>query len=144
MHHDCFVNEIVLLTSVTERRYPYFKNDVFALEAIDVLYRVQDLHPFFLYGFVVMPDHIHLMMKVPEERSISKTMKFYKQGVSHSIGIGRLWQRGFHTRLVNDPAAALRYIHLNPMRAGLVEIPEDYPWSSTSGKWDVTDLPLYI
>ena len=130
---------MLITTNVADRK-PMFRNPAFAREAIDVLYRVQELRPFFLFGFVVMPDHCHFLLNVPEPGSVSTIMKHYKMGVSHSIGLGPIWQPRFHMRIVRNIGKALRYVHLNPVRAGLAEHAEGYPWSSASGQWDVKEL----
>ena len=57
-----------------------------------------------------------------------------------NIGKGPIWQPRFHMRLPENAGAALRYIHQNPVKAGLVDCPLDYPWSSASGKWDIVGL----
>lgn len=131
----------MMITTNIRNREQLFAHEPYAREAIDVLYRVQEQYPFSLYGFVIMPDHCHFLVHVPEPLSISKIMDRYKMGVSHSIGIGPLWQRRFYISLASEPSKALHYIHWNPVKAGLTELPEGYRWSSASGKWDVLDLP---
>ncbi len=130
----------MLVTTNIARRRPLFAHPAFAREAIDVLYRIQALWPFFLFAFVIMPDHGHLLLRVPEEGSVSKIINRFKMGVSHSIGLGPLWQPRFHLRICDDPVSAKEYIHMNPVRAGLVRLPEEYPWSSACGRWDIDDL----
>lgn len=132
---------IMFVTTNIRHCEPLFAHDPYAREAIEVLYRVQGLHLFSLYGFVIMPDHCHFLMHVPEPLSISKIMNRYKMGVSHSIGLGAIWQPRFYIRIPKNIWAALAYTHNNPVKAGLVEYAKDYPWSSASGKWDVMDLP---
>ena len=121
-------------------RAPIFSNPSYAREAIDALYRVQEQHPFFLHGFVIMPDHCHLLLFVDEHQSISTIIGCYKMAVSFGIGIGSIWQPRFHMRLPENAGAALHYIHQNPVRAGIVDTADVYPWSSASGRWDVVDL----
>ncbi|MFH1444370.1 MAG: transposase [Candidatus Peregrinibacteria bacterium] len=134
-------NDVTLLvTTILQNRKPLFSNPAIAREAIDTLYRVQDQHPFFLFGFVIMPDHCHLLIRVPSPGKISTVMNRWKMGVAHSIGLGPIWQSRFDARTVHDVSEALRYIHNNPAKAGLVEIPDNYPWSSASGKWDVQPI----
>ncbi len=130
----------MLVTTVTKDRRPIFTDAVYAREAIDVLYRVQELHPFFLHGFVFMPDHAHILLTIPPSNDISRLMNRFKMGVSHSIGLGPIWQQRFHMSVPRSPRSALHYIYMNPKRAGLVENPMDYPWSSASGRWDVTPI----
>ncbi len=130
----------MFITSVTKNRMPVFCEAAAAREAIESLYRVQVQQPFFLYGFVIMPDHCHFLMTVPEPGSISKIMQSYKYGLSFNIGKGPIWQPRFHMRIPWSASNALRYIHNNPVKAGLCGSPENYPWSSASGQWDVMDL----
>ena len=134
---------LMMITTNTLNRLPIFKNNAYAHEAIETLYRVQELHPFLLHGFVIMPDHCHLLMFVPEPESISKIMNVYKAGMTFNLGIPKLWQPRFFNRIVNNAYAVLNYIHMNPVKTKFVEKPEDYPWSSASGKWDVTELEYY-
>jgi REP element-mobilizing transposase RayT len=96
-----------------------FKDPVFAREAVECLYRIQMFNPFFLFGFVVMPDHCHFLLHVPEHGSISYIMQMYKRAVSFNVGMGSIWQTRFHLRVPDNAAEALKYIHLNPIRAGL-------------------------
>ncbi len=130
---------IFLVTTITIGRSPLFQNPAYAREAIETLYRVQERHAFFIYGFVCMPDHCHLLLEIPEGGSISKIMNVYKGIVSANIGKGPIWQRRFHLRIAPDIKSTLQYIRMNPVHAGLVESPADYPWSYATGKWDVMD-----
>jgi len=134
---------IMLITTNTLKRVRVFADPTKAREAVECLYRVQVLHPFFLYGFVMMPDHIHLLLQMPEGSAVSQMMSAYKSGLTFDIGTPKLWQRRFHQRIVEYPPGALEYIHFNPVKAGLVEEPH-YQWSSASGLWDVTPLPMSL
>lgn len=131
---------LMLVTTVTLNRMPVFANPAYAREAIETLYRVQASHPFFLYGFVIMPDHCHFLLTVPEPGKISNVMCVYKSGVTSNTGLKKLWQNRFHIRLIKNPQEALKYIYLNPVRKLLAQEPEEYPWSSASGKWDVSEF----
>jgi len=64
----------------------------------------------------------------------------FKSGVTFNLGIPKLWQRRFYNKITKNTYKTLKYIHMNPVKAGLVEKPEAYPWSSASGRWDVSDL----
>jgi putative transposase len=140
--HPIQHDRISLITTVTKGRFPFFANAALAREAIERLYRTQQLHPFFLYGFVIMPDHCHFLMKVCEPMSISNVIRHYKSGLKFDVGIPKLWQQRFHMRLPDNPLDSLRYIHRNPVVSGFVDLPEEYPWSSASGKWDVSPLDM--
>jgi putative transposase len=131
---------VMLITTNVRNRMPLFRNDAYAREAIDSLYRVQKMYLFSIHAFVVMPDHVHLLLFVPAPGCISSIIRSYKRAVSHAIGCGPLWQPRFHVRIVDNSSDARNYIHQNPLRAGLTENPETYSWSSASGQWDVQEL----
>ncbi len=131
---------LMLVTAVTQNRVPHFRDPTYAREAVEHLYRVQERQPFFLYSFVIMWDHCHVLLHVPAPGSVSHVMRSYKMGLAFNMGRGPLWQPRFHIRCPDDAGAAIRYIHQNPVRKGWVEQPEHYPWSSASGRWDVSPI----
>jgi putative transposase len=130
----------MFITTNTLQRGCVFADAAHAREAVEVLYRVKSLHPFSLFGFVVMPDHCHLLAYASLQNPISKIMNRFKMGVSHSLELGPIWQPRFDLVIPEKPESVLRYIHQNPVVAGLVNHEEDYPWSSASGKWKVEML----
>ncbi len=127
--HPIQSDALMFITTNIKNKHPLFKNNAYAREATEMMYRIQE-----------QPDHCHFLLFLDEHGFISKIMNRYKMGVSHSIGIGSIWQPRFHLRLPENAAAVLHYIHRNPVKAGIVDNPEDYPWSSASGKWDIVDL----
>lgn len=136
-------NDVTMfVTTNTHNRCPFFAQATLAREAVDCLYRVQTLHPFFLYGFVIMPDHCHFLLRVPAPQTVSSIIGSYKSGLTFDCGIPHLWQARFHMETPKDIRETLRYIHLNPVRRGIVEDPALYPWSSASGTWDVSSLDV--
>jgi putative transposase len=106
---------------------------------IDVLRSNVAARKFQLYDFVIMPDHLHLLMELPNDISIERAMQLVKGGFSYHLrkehGFhGEVWQRGFSEVRVNDRQAWLQYreyIEQNPVKAGLVEASEQYPYSYT-------------
>ncbi len=85
-----------------------------------------------------MPDHLHLLVEGQSESSnclrfISRAKQFSGYHFSRQFG-QRLWQRYNFERTLRDDESTLvvaRYILENPLRAGLVERPEDYPFSGS-------------
>lgn len=134
----------MFVTTVMQKRQKFFQDPAVATEAIETLYRVQELHPFFLYAFVIMPNHCHFLLRVLAPETISKIMRVFKYGTSMNCGKGSLWQPRYHVRFPENPLEVLNYIHWNPVKAGLAEVPGDYPWSSASGKWDVSELGWWL
>jgi putative transposase len=92
---------------------------------------------FKLHDFVIMPDHLHLLMTLPSNMTIEKAMQLVKGGFSYRLrkeyGFqGEVWQRGFSEVRVNDRRSLLHYheyIAHNPVKAGLVDSPQMYPYS---------------
>lgn len=99
--------------------------------------RCQVEYPFRLYSYVLMPNHVHLLLEVVQI-PLAKIIQALHTGYTQYFNrrhrrVGHLFQ-GRYRAIVCDRDAYLlvlsRYIHLNPVRAGLVEDPGHYPWSS--------------
>ena len=88
-----------------------------------------------VYGYVVMPEHVHLLLSEPEKDTLADALKSLKQGVSRRL-IGdaeHFWQKryyDFNIRSYAQFVEKLRYVHRNPVKRGLCERPEDWEWSS--------------
>ena len=91
---------------------------------------------FKLHDFVVMPDHVHLLIEVADDMTIEKAMQFIKgrfsHQLSHEFGFkGEVWQRGFtEVQVMNKQSfeAHRAYIGENPVKAGLAANAEEYPF----------------
>jgi putative transposase len=91
---------------------------------------------FTLHDFVVMPDHVHLLITVSDDMTIEKAMQLIKGGFSYRLKrecgyLGEVWQHGFSEVRADDPQDFLRYrryIANNPVKAGLAESPDQYPY----------------
>ena len=88
-------------------------------------------------GYCIIPNHTHLEAIPKSEdglrRAIGEAHRRYTRRVNFREGWrGHLWQGRFASFVMDEPhlIAAVRYIELNPVRAGLVSAPSDYPWSS--------------
>jgi len=106
---------------------------------IDVLRSYVVGRKFQLHDFVVMPDHVHLLITVGGDMTIERAMQFVKGGFSFRLRkesgyLGEVWQRGFSEVRVDDRESFLRYrdyIAENPVKAGLVDSPEEFPYCFT-------------
>jgi putative transposase len=126
-----------------------------ALERVRRKFRLQ------VYGYVVMREHVHLLLSEPQldtsggrtaplkpkdglngpplgelqQHTLADAVKSLKQGVSRRL-IGaaeHFWQKRYYDLNIRDYpqlVEKLRYIHRNPVKAGLCERPEDWEWSS--------------
>ena len=102
---------------------------------IDVLRSYVLAGKFQIQDFVVMPNHVHLLMTVGADMAIEKAVQFIKGGFSFRLKkesgySGEVWQRGFSDLRIEDRASFLRYrdyIAQNPVKKGLVSSPGDFP-----------------
>lgn len=92
-----------------------------------------------IYHYVIMSNHLHLIIMSPDGSAVSKMMKVLNQKYAQHYyrakygGVGYVWQDRFKSFLIQEGKYLLecgRYIELNPVRAGIVSEPQDYPWSS--------------
>jgi len=104
---------------------------------IDVLRSYMAAGKFEIHDFVVMPDHIHLLPTVPGDLTIEKAIQLIKGRFSYRLKrecgyLGEVWQVGFSESRADDTASFEQhrsYIAQNPVKAGLVERPGEYPYS---------------
>jgi putative transposase len=90
---------------------------------------------FCITGYVVMPEHVHLLVSEPEHRSLARAVQAMKQSLARKLIGARahFWQARYYDFNVwtkRKRVEKLRYMHRNPVKRGLVEKPEDWPWSS--------------
>ena len=115
----------------------FFKSSDYLL-FLEVLREAKKKHPCLLYAYCLMTNHIHLLLSPLQEENIPLLMKLvgakYVRYINKAYArTGTLWEGRFKCSLVQDDAylaACLRYIEMNPVRAGLVTSPEVYQWSS--------------
>jgi putative transposase len=115
---------------------------------------VRDKYGFLLVGYVLMPEHVHLLVSEPKKGMPSKVAQVLKQRVSRAMrrrkrrgsdaqlslkfaseagGLRRFWQMGFYDFNVwssEKKREKLNYIHANPVQRKLVKHPKEWPWSS--------------
>jgi putative transposase len=91
-----------------------------------------------IHAFALMTNHVHILLTPNAEHATSQLMKRLGQCYVHYVNqhhgrVGTLWQGRFHSTLIerdDQLFACHRYIELNPVAAGIVAHPRDYPWSS--------------
>jgi putative transposase len=88
-----------------------------------------------IYGYVLMPEHVHVLVSEPERANLAQAIKSLKQGTSRRL-IGNedyFWQTRYYDHNVRSYRSfveKLRYIHRNPVKRGLCVRPENWEWSS--------------
>ncbi len=99
------------------------------------LEKLRQRHQFYVFGYVLMPEHVHLLLSEPRQQKLEDTFRALKTETSKRLKGERLqfWQRRYHDFNVMTQfklVEKLRYIHRNPVERGLVDKPDDCPWSS--------------
>jgi REP-associated tyrosine transposase len=131
------------ITAVTANRRPLFKVESNARLLIAILQENHSKGRLKLHGWVIMPDHIHLLLTPSQNVSLEKAVQFIKGNFSFRLQSKfPVWQPGFTSRRVKDAQdlkSHREYIHQNPVRARLCTKAEEYPYSSA--KLLVTGAP---
>ncbi len=119
------------------RRLALFHSDSAKQVFESTLELVRHWYGFFVFGYVVMPEHVQLLVSEPKTKKLSAVMQMLKHLVSrelpHPSPVAPFWQPRYHDFNVTTVAKwreKLRYIHRNPVRRGLVDKPQDWAWSS--------------
>jgi len=107
---------------------------------LQTLFRYRDGGEFQLHEYVVMPDHIHVLLTPKAGGTIERAAQLIKGGFSHELRKTRsqltaVWQQRYHDRRIRDAneyAEIARYIRENPVRKGLVTAAVDWPYSSAA------------
>jgi putative transposase len=127
--HDHFI------TFSCYRRLPFLDNDLARTIFLEELEKLRTRHHLHVFGYVLMPEHVHLLLSEPKTHLLGTTLNVLKHETSHRLKAERtqFWQRRYYDfNVLTQPKfwEKLRYIHRNPVERGLVENPEDWPWSS--------------
>ncbi len=150
LRHFSQENAVYFITSNVQRREEHFRDFACARLLEGTLWKNVALKNFDLFAYVIMPDHLHMMVRV-NTVPLSEILRSVKTNASREINrylCGRggatpptnattpteqmfQWQEGFHDHMIRDEKDFLyhlEYLKANPVKAGLVEKTEDYPF----------------
>ena len=124
---------------------------------LSVLQETRQRFPLSLFHYCLMTNHVHLLFRVGRADTLSAAMHWLSTTFVGRFNranqrVGHLWQGRFRSTIVEDDAYLLRcmtYVDLNPVRAGLVAAPAEYPWTGHAAlraeDCGILDLhPLYL
>ncbi|MBI4067217.1 transposase, partial [Candidatus Gottesmanbacteria bacterium] len=111
-----------------------FKKDSDYQKYLELTFKLKEIHPFEIYHYCLIPNHIHFLIKTKKESDFSVFMKrlnltyfyYYKRNYEW---VGHFWQDRFKSQPVGKDeyfTQCGKYIELNPVRAHLVQNPEEY------------------
>jgi putative transposase len=124
------------LTFSCYRRMPLLARDTAYQVFERELEAVRRRYGFVVAGYVLMPEHVHLLVGEPGVSSLATVLQVLKQNTSRKLkspGQAQFWQRRYYDFNVHSElkrVEKLRYMHRNPVRRGLGSKPEDWLWSS--------------
>jgi putative transposase len=100
-----------------------------------ILEEIRVRHQARVYAYVLMPEHVHLLINEPPTIVLAQVLKALKQTASRKLRGDRqhFWQPRYFDANIRGEAArseVIRYIHRNPVKRGLVALPGQYRWSS--------------
>jgi putative transposase len=128
--------QLHFLTFSCFHRRPNFATPTSRTTFESSLERVRRAYGLWVYGYVVMPEHVHLLVSEPERDTLARAMQSLKQSVARRLALRAadpFWQARYYDFNVWSEmkfVEKLRYIHRNPVKRGLVAQPEDWAWSS--------------
>ena len=115
------------------RRRPYLATSASMNLVEDALERMRQRYGIFVYSYVVMPEHVHLLVSEPENGILARAIQAIKLSVNVRRSERPFWQARYYDFNVfseKKRVEKLRYIHRNPVTRGLVTRPEGWAWSS--------------
>ena len=150
----CGFGHLHFLTFSCYRRLPLLRSARDRSLFVRILHKVREEYRFQLVGYVVMPEHVHLLISEPARGTPSTVLKMLKQRVSRWLrskprrengaqrsflfanpgdSLPQFWQSRFYDFNVwsrKKKIEKLAYMHTNPVKRKLVQDPKDWPWSS--------------
>jgi putative transposase len=133
LHRYQQCGDLHFLTFSCYQRFPYLNNaeaaDLFESALEDVRRRCGMV----VLGYVVKPEHVHLLVNEPKRCALDRAIQALKISVSRLRPRRPFWLAryyDFNVHSAEKTIEKLRYVHRNPLARGLVSRPEEWPWSS--------------
>jgi putative transposase len=124
------------VTFNTKDRKPYFRDPRLAALLLSIIIRARLEMSFYVYGYCIMPDHVHLMVQPQGKAALPRIVRSIKGPMTVMFRRTRpgivLWQRGYVDNIITTEKefeSVLNYILFNPIKAGLSARDYEYPFS---------------
>jgi putative transposase len=137
------------ITAPTFHRKRVFQNELFGEVLTEALMRWRHEQALLLHDYVIMPDHVHLLITVQDKTDVTAAVQSLQHGLAEELSRqygygGKVWEPHFRDLEVHDAeecAECVRQIHSNPVRVGFCDKPGEYRMSSRSSRWMLDPLP---
>lgn len=138
-----------LVTAPTFHRKRLFQNQRFGEVLTEILMQCRQQYDFLLHDYVIMPDHVHLLLTADADADIAGIVRSFRltftDQLMREFGYhGEIWSNEVSQRSIEtaeDFAAVARHIHSNPVRGGFCEHEREYGMSSRSSRWVLDPAP---
>jgi putative transposase len=114
-------------------RLPYFSDPAACRIFEHALEMTRRRYVFHVFGYVIMPEHVHLLVSEPRLETLARAIQGLKTSVSKQCRQQPFWLARYYDFNINTEdkrIEKLRYVHRNPVKRGLVAHCEDWKWSS--------------
>jgi putative transposase len=140
------------ISTATWERRSLLQSDPLCDLLLNVLRENRSKQRFELHEFVIMRDHVHLILTPSSLVPLEKAIQFIKGGFSFRAKKdlnfnGEIWQKGYNEQRIkhaNDYAEKAKYIQMNPVTAGYVDHPDQFPYSSARLKTEIDPPPAHF
>jgi putative transposase len=147
-HRGTTSESTYFVTANVFQRKSLFQVEKIAALFIEVLMNYRTEKKYLLYEFVVMPDHLHLII-TPTQITLERALQLIKGGFSFRLNKNlkvkkEVWQPSFLDRRIRDSLEYQKfkdYIWQNPVKRFLAKIPEQYPYSSANPDFRLDPVP---
>lgn len=127
-----------LVTTITNNREPIFSNEQNSKILLVAIEFFRLTLNYKIFAYCLMPDHLHIILQPVGEYDLSYIMRMIKGNFARKFNLmhdkqGKVWQERFYDTGIRSAGMLLQkieYIHNNPIRAGMVLRPDQYPFSS--------------
>jgi putative transposase len=133
LHRYQQAGDLHFITFSCYHRLPYLSGPTSRALFESSLERIRTRYAFVVLGYVVMPEHVHLLVSEPKVVSLDRVIQAVKLSVSVREKERPFWQAryyDFNVFSTSKQIEKLRYMHRNPVARGLVAKPEDWAWST--------------
>jgi putative transposase len=166
LRHLDNLSTVRFVTFSCHRRHPLLTSDFVKLILIDELRVIRERHRLRIHGYVIMPEHVHLVLWLPDEVKLGQVIGELKSLSARRI-LMRPREQGLHPemlmvfrhrelqsafwqprcydhncRSMESVKQKIDYCHKNPVTRGLVSHPRDWKWSSHNWYDGVANIPL--
>ena len=133
------------LTVAAAHRMPVFRREIAARLMVETLVLYRGQRKYLLHEFVVMPEHVDVLITLAEGTTVERAAQFIKGGFAFRMGVAAVWEDGFRSYRIKDAReyeATRAKIRMHPVRARMAGREHQYMYSSAAGLVRMDAAPM--